>query len=168
MECCSCLVSLIDLNSLISALLGGFFALLGVIITIIWERIKIHQEKQESANPFFAMIDLGDTRVIDSNNHVFIFSKNECFDHREPHLQANFINSGKTEFLIEKISINNENYFPIRKELISKDMAFMIKFNYEEDIKENDVLMHVIDVNHNKRVYKLIHKGNVITDFKLK
>lgn len=157
---------IIDINSLISALIGGLFALVGVLITIIWERKRINEEKKESSNPFFAIIDLGDSRVIDSNNHVFVFSTDGCHNDLNPYLKANFINSDKVEFIIEKISINNKDYCPLRKELISKGMSFMIKLNYEDDIKKYDVLMHITDISHNKRVYKLIPDGSMVSDFK--
>lgn len=156
----------IDMDSLISALIGGVFALIGVLITIIWERKKISEEKKESSNPFFAIIDLGDSRVIDSNNHVFVFSTDGCYSDTKTRLIANFVNSDKVEFIIDKISINNKNYYPFRKELISKGMAFIIKLNYEDDIKKYDVLMYITDISHNKRTYKLIPDGGIVSDFK--
>lgn len=64
-----------------------------------------------------------------------------------------------------QLRVNNKNYYPLRKELVSKGMSFMIKLNYEDDLKKHDVLMHITDISHNKRVYKLIPDGSMVSDF---
>lgn len=154
-----------DINSLLSAIIGGAFTLLGVIITLYREKALRKIEQNEKAHPFFSTIDLGDSRITDANQHTLIFSADERYEEILPHLCATIINSDKTEFIIDKIRIGSRDYYPICKELISKGMSCIIKLNYKDNINENEITMHIVDVNHQKRVYKMIHRSAVVIDF---
>ena len=106
-----------------------------------------------------------DSSVATSNNHIFCFSLTDCFDKSSPVLNANMVNSEKVEFIINKITICGKDYRPFRPEMISKGMLFMIKLYYEDDPYKNDVFMHITDINHNNRIYKLVCEGGFICDF---
>lgn len=55
---------------LVSALIGGLLALLGVYITLKRDKIERQLEKEENARPFFTPLDLWDSSIIASNNHI--------------------------------------------------------------------------------------------------
>ena len=71
-------------------------------------------------------------------------------------------NSNKAEFIIEKITVGDHCYFPLRPEMIEKGMAFVIKFNYIENLSDSIVVMHIIDANHQNRMYKLVLEYNKV------
>lgn len=150
---------------LVSALIGGLLALLGVYITLKRDKIERQLEKEENARPFFTPLDLWDSSIIASNNHIFCFSLTNCFDESSSSISANIKNSEKTEFIINKITICGKDYRPFRPEMISKGMLFMIKLYYEDNPYKNDVFMHITDINHNNRIYKLVCEGGFICDF---
>lgn len=149
---------------LTSAFIGGLIALIGVGITLYRDRKVRDAEKAEIARPFFCPIDYGDSRIIPSNSHVFLFSFVGTTDYHDclQHVQGNFINSNKAEFIIEKITVGNHCYFPLRPEMIEKDMAFMIKFNYKENLTANPVIMHIMDLNYQKRMYQFIIESDKV------
>lgn len=95
---------------------------------------------------------------------MFLFSfvgSAEYHEHLQ-HIQGNFINSNKAEFIIEKITVGDHCYFPLRPEMIEKGMAFVIKFNYIENLSDSIVVMHIIDANHQNRMYKLVLEYNKV------
>lgn len=145
-----------------STLVGGGITLFATAWTMRKESKVRKEEQEEDARPFFGVIDGIDARIISSNNHIFSFTAQESFSDSQPHLNANIINSDKTEFMLEKISINEKNYYPTNHELIAKQMPFMIKLYYDGKIDNCDVLLHVIDINHKKHIYKMIYSGSVV------
>lgn len=149
---------------IVSTLVGGGITLLASAWTMRKESKARQEEREETARPFFGIIDGIDSRIISSNNHIFQFAAKETFSDTQPHLSANIINSDKTEFMLEKISINEKNYFPTNHELITKQMPFMIKLYYDGKIADSDVLLHIIDINHKKRTYKMIYSGSFVTN----
>lgn len=150
---------------LVSALIGGLLALLGVYITLKRDKIERQLEKEENARPFFTPLDLLDSSVATSNNHIFCFSLTDCFGKSSPVLNANMVNSEKVEFIIDKITICGKDYLPFRPEMISKGLHFMIKLYYEDDPYKNDVFMHITDINHCHRIYKVTCDGYFMTNF---
>lgn len=155
-----------EINSLLSAVIGGVFTLLGVLITLYRERKIRIKEQNEKARPFFATVDLGDSRIIHANRNTMIFSADEKYDESLPHLCVPLINSDKTEFIIDKIRIGAQDYYPMCKELVSKGMSCIIKLNFKDSINDNEITMHITDINYRKHTYKLIHQGAVVVDFK--
>ena len=60
----------LDINSLLSALVGGLLTLVGVTVTLLFDQRKQKKNREEAARPFFAILDNFDSRVNDSNNHT--------------------------------------------------------------------------------------------------
>lgn len=149
---------------LLSALIGGLMALVGVYITLCHDRKLRSDERSEMSRPFFCTIDYGDSRIVCSNNHIFLFSPIGTVDYDDhlAHIQGNFINSSKIEFIIEKITIGEHCYLPLRPEMIEKGMTFMIKLNYSENLAENKVILHITDINNQKRMYHLILESDKV------
>lgn len=150
---------------LISALIGGAFALLGVYITLKRDKVERKLEKEENARPFFNILDLIDSSTIESNNHVFCFSLCNRYQHTDSFVSANLINSDKVPFIIDKITICGKDYVSFRPEMVSKNLPFMIKLYYQDDPSKNDVFMYITDANYHQRIYKLICDKKFITGF---
>lgn len=146
---------------LASALIGGIIALIGVGITLYRDRKVRNLEKSESARPFFCTIDSWEECTNPSNsleihNFLFSFVGTVEYDSHQKHIEGNFINSDKVEFIIEKITIGDHCYFPMSPEMIEKGMRFTVLLNYSENLTFNKVIMHVIDINHQARQYQFI------------
>ena len=150
---------------LVSALIGGLLALLGVYITLKRDKIERQLEKKENARPFFRPLDPYVSSTIVSRKHIFNFSLTDCFDESTPAVTANIENSEKVEFVIDKFTICGKDYRPFRPEMISKGLFFTINLYYKDDPYKNDVFMHITDINNNERIYKLVCENRFISKF---
>ena len=150
-----------------AAAIGGIMTLVGVAWTIRREDSIRKEEKSDAGRPFWSIIDGTDERIIDSNRHIYSYSTSLEYESKTPHLNANFVNSDKTEFLLKKIRIGEQDYITDNNQLISKGMSFMITIYYGEDVdlKKEDILLYIIDTNYKERIYRLIPNGNIITSF---
>lgn len=150
-----------------AAAIGGIMTLVGVAWTIRREDSIRKEEKINASRPFWSIIDGTDGRIIDSNRHIYSYSISLEYNSKTPHLNANFVNSDKTEFLLKKIRIGEQDYITDNNQLISKGMPFMITIYYGEhvDLQKKDILLYVVDIDYNERIYRLIPNGNIITSF---
>ena len=150
-----------------AAAIGGIMTLVGVAWTIRREDSIRKEEKINASRPFWSIIDGTDERIIDSNRHIYSYSISLEYNSKTPHLNANFVNSDKTEFLLKKIRIGEQDYITDNNQLISKGMPFMITIYYGEhvDLQKKDILLYVVDIDYNERIYRLIPNGNIITSF---
>ena len=148
---------------LASALIGGLLALLGVYITLKRDKIERQLEKEESARPFFTILEDGDKRINSDTSCFFVFFSYESDDILQGSL--NMINSDKVEFIIDKITVDGRDLLPFRKELISKGMSFMILLYDYIPLNHSNLLLHVTDINYKKRIYKLILEDDSIKEF---
>ena len=150
-----------------AAAIGGIMTLVGVAWTIRREDSIRKEEKKDASRPFWSIIDGTDERIIDSNRHIYSYSISLEYTSKTPHLNANFVNSYKTEFLLKKIRIGEQDYITDNNQLISKGMSFMITIYYGEDVdlQKEDILLYIIDTNYKERIYRLIPNGNIITSF---
>ena len=155
----------LDINSLLSALVGGLLTLVGVTVTLLFDQRKQKKNREEAARPFFAIMDYFDERTHDSNKPTMCFSLDQNYDSKTASFWTIMINSDKVPFLIEKFTINGKNYYPDCKEMILKEMCVYIKVFYTDNIGDSDIIMHVIDINHRKRKYKMFHDGSRMNDF---
>lgn len=151
--------------SFVSAIIGGAIALIGTWIAIRHEKNIDRNEKEESARPFFELLDYMDPRTEEANKNIYHFSKDEEFSKYEPNISGNVINSDKVEFIIKKFTVDGEDYFPIYPEMISKTMRFRMVVHLKKPIDNEKVYMHIININHNEKVYKIEYEGTRIIRF---
>lgn len=147
-----------------AAAIGGIMTLTGVAWTIRREDSIRKEEKNDACRPFWSIIDGLDERIMDSNRHIYSYSPSLEYDSKTPHLNANFVNSDKTEFLLKRIRIGEQDYIADNNQLISKGMSFMIVIYYEEhvNVQKEDILLYIMDTNYKERIYRLIPDGNMI------
>ena len=150
-----------------AAAIGGIMTLVGVAWTIRREDSIRKEEKNDAGRPFWSIIDGTDERIIDSNRHIYSYSTSLEYESKTPHLNANFVNSDKTEFLLKKIRIGEQDYITDNNQLISKGMSFMITIYYGEhvDLQKEDILLYIVDTNYKERIYRLVPDGNIIKSF---
>ena len=150
-----------------AAAIGGIMTLVGVAWTIRREDYIRKEEKNDAGRPFWSIIDGTDERIIDSNRHIYSYSTSLKYESKTPRLNANFVNSDKTEFLLKKIRIGEQDYITDNNQLISKGMSFMITIYYEEhvELQKEDILLYIVDTNYKERIYRLVPDGNIIKSF---
>lgn len=79
---------------LVSALIGGIVALVGVYITLSHERNVRKAETSANAKPFFSIFGLYDHgHFSNAQDHVFSFVSGDTYDNTQSHLVANIVNS---------------------------------------------------------------------------
>ena len=144
---------------LTSALIGGLLALWGVHITLNHDTSDRARTQDELARPFFTILDAGDSRQNATSLCIFDFSTlssdGECQD------CIYMLNSDKVEFIIEKVTVSGHDFLPGRKELISKGLPFMLLLSDRSPLDYSNTFLHIIDINHKNRTYKLLSQNNI-------
>lgn len=80
-------------------------------------------------------------------------------------MAINMINSEKNEFIIDKLSISQKDYLPTRKELVTQGLIFSVLVFDDSIIDLSDIRLYIIDINHQRRIYKLTLENDVIKEF---
>lgn len=153
------------LMPIISSVIGGMMALAGVFVTLRTDRKVRMKEEKEKARPYFGIIDDVDTRVIQSDNHVFAFDSDQNFPTKNI-LFVHIVNSEKVEFMIEKFKINGREYKARSKKIVSKGLACKIMIYDYVDVMIRDAFMYIIDLKNDTRIYKLTIQDRQVIDFK--
>lgn len=151
----------------LSALIGGLMALFGVYITLKRDKNEHEQEQEEKACPFFTILDDGDKRITSDDVCVWGFfspnmESNSAFDCQ---YGINMINSQKNEFIIDKLSVNNHDLLPTRKELVTKGLSFLLLVYDLPNIDLSTLKLYITDFSGKHRVYKLMVKDDVASEF---
>ena len=74
----------------------------------------------------------------------------------------------RKNFCFERKSLDNIQkkwYHPLFSEMVSKSMCFRVVVHLDSPLENEKVYMHVLDINHNERVYKIIFNDQRITGF---
>lgn len=152
---------------LASALIGGLLALLGVYITLKRDKLERQLEKEESAQPFFSIFALYDSRFSNSQEHTFSFIAGDTYDDEQSHLVANIVNSEKIEFIIDEFYIDSVHYHPYgyEKQFISKGLVCTIIINVKTGANLSDAVMYVTDANFKKHIYRLKCRNELVINF---
>ncbi len=152
---------------LASALIGGLLALLGVYITLKRDKLERQLEKEESAQPFFSIFALYDSRFSNSQENTFSFVSGDTYDDEQSHLVANIVNSEKIEFAIDEFYIDNIHYHPYgyEKQFISKGFVCTIIINVKTGVNLSDAVMCVTDANFKKHIYRLKCRNELVINF---
>ena len=77
----------------------------------------------------------------------------------------NMINSQKNEFIIDKLSVNNHDLLPTRKELVTKGLSFLLLVYDLPNIDLSTLKLYITDFSGKHRVYKLMVKDDVASEF---
>ena len=75
------------------------------------------------------------------------------------------INSQKNEFIIDKLSVNNQDLLPTRKELVTKGLSFLLLVYDLPNIDLSTLKLYITDFSGKHRVYKLMVKDDVASEF---
>lgn len=132
---------------LASALIGGLLALLGVYITLKRDKLERQLEKEESAQPFFSIFALYDSRFSNSQENTFSFVSGDTY--------------------IDEFYIDNIHYHPYgyEKQFISKGFVCTIIINVKTGVNLSDAVMCVTDANFKKHIYRLKCRNELVINF---
>ena len=94
--------------------------------------------------------------------HLMMFVFGDSFDCQ---YGINMINSQKNEFIIDKLSVNNHDLLPTRKELVTKGLSFLLLVYDLPNIDLSTLKLYITDFSGKHRVYKLMVKDDVASEF---
>ena len=151
---------------LVSAIIGVAFSLIAVHIAMKHESENRKADLEQQTRPFFTIVDLTDTRILESNQHIFSFSLKDSYSSTDPHINACIVNSEKNEFLVEKVVINGKDYFTWSSNMVARGMSCMLRIYHDNQLSGDSVILHVIDTNYKNRRYIMTHDGSMVKSIK--
>lgn len=136
--------------TLVAALIGVFGALLGVVLTILFEGYRRKKEAVEKIKPIVINHDDSEVRQIDSNE--FVFEAEEGFSIGK--IIGSFKNTDNGILFIDYIKTETKTYLPKQHSTVDKDTLFrIILYNIDgETFKQCLIICH--DVSHNYYQFK--------------
>ena len=141
------------ISPIICSIVGGLFTVVGVYLTIVYEKNKQKEERKEANKPLFYLLhpmqdynnDVAVTYVISSGKKEYQYK-----------IQGIFKNTEKSIIIIDYILVGNKKYYPRNGEVIDKDKIFYLDIYLEEKIRENaDINLCIKDIFNNQYQYRL-------------
>lgn len=140
------------LSPIVCSIIGGICTVLGVYLTIRYEKNKEKSEFINNNKPLFYRLDpmqkydykSAITYIIGANND-YIFK-----------IQGIFKNTEKALIVLKYILLNNKKYYPVNGNVIDKDKIFYLDIFIDEKIKNDDeLILCITDIYNNEYRYIL-------------
>ena len=147
-----------------AALYGGVLTLVGVA----WTIKKGDSERQEldrrNARPFLGIINCLSGKSITANNNSIQFCRNDADKSLRMKLCCGLENSDKCIFYLDKVQVDDVDYYPDSSMLISKNEIFSIYIMETNEWKERDktIRMFITDINYEQRVFDVLTGKNSV------
>lgn len=142
------------IGPILCSIVGGLFTVVGVYLTIVYEKNKEKQEIKQANKPLFYVLhpmqdynsDIAVTYVISSGKKDYQYK-----------IQGIFKNTEKSIIIIDYILVGNKKYYSRNGEVIDKDKIFYLDIYLEEKIQENaDINLCIKDIFNNQYEYRLL------------
>ena len=140
-----------------AAIFGGFLTLVGVA----WTFKKSDEDRKENdrkqAKPFIGVIgDMSDKAIVANKNPIQFCKKNHE-DSLELKLHCCLQNSDKCIFYLDKVRVDNIDYYPDSSLFISKNEKFAIYKMEDSQWKPKDktIRIFVTDINYEQRIFEI-------------
>lgn len=138
---------------IVCSIIGGLFTVVGVYLTIVYEKNKEKEEIKQANKPLFYL--LHPMQYFDSDKAVTYTISSGKKDYQYK-IQGIFKNTEKSIMVIDYILVDNKKYYSRNGEIIDKDRIFYLDIYLEEKIKDNvDINLFVKDIYNNPYQYKL-------------
>ncbi|MBR6504508.1 MAG: hypothetical protein IKT41_02130 [Clostridia bacterium] len=139
----------------IGSILGSAVTLFGVYETIKYEKEKDFEKNQLNNKPYFYNIDpygkYDPKEVIE-----FILSEDASYNNKKKSKMLAIIkNTDNAILIVERILINNINYYPAMGEVIDKNQTACLEIYSNNDIELKDIKLYVKDIIGNLYTYSL-------------
>lgn len=144
------------IGPLICSLIGGLLTVLGVYLTIKYEKRKDKETIKFNSKPLFYRLDSRQDYDYKNAKDYFLKDNNEVLIR----IFGIFHNTDKAYLILSYASINNKKYIPINGNVIDKDEIFNLYIDVSEELKDDEELVLVIkDIYDNTYKYIIEYKS---------
>ena len=141
------------IGPIVCSIIGGLFTVVGVYLTIVYEKNKEKEEIKQANKPLFYLLHPMQYFDSDKAATYTISSGKKDYQYK---IQGIFKNTEKSIMVIDYILVDNKKYYSRNGEIIDKDRIFYLDIYLEEKIKDNvDINLFVKDIYNNPYQYKL-------------
>lgn len=140
------------IGPILCSVIGGMSTVIGVYLTIRYEKNKEKKELKERIKPLFYRLDSRqDYDYKSAIEYVLGTPKKYRFK-----MQGIFKNTEKALMIIDYLLVNDKKYYPINGDVVDKNMIFYLDAFFEEDLDTiNELILFIKDIYDNKYKYKL-------------
>lgn len=142
---------------LLSAFIGGFVTMWGVILTIKSEKKKDKENDIKAVKPWIYSINALERYDPKNANEVII--SNDFDFKNSPHYsrkhQMIIKNTDNGIGIIEEVQTKKKSYFPICGSVLEKSSVFEIYLCIDEDDNLDDAVLIISDIYDNRYLYKI-------------
>ena len=140
-----------------AALFGGFLTLVGVAWTFKKADNDRYENDRKQAKPFIGVIsDMSDKASVAYNNPIH-FCRKEHGDSLQMKMHCYLQNSDKCIFYLDKVKVDDIDYYPDSSMFISKNEFFSVFIM--EDLqwipKNKTIQIFVTDINYEQRIFEI-------------
>ena len=141
------------IGPIVCALLGGVLTVLGVYLTIMYEKKKDKESSLFNSKPLFYRLDFLQEYDYKSAKDYFLTINK---DSNKNKMYGVFQNTDKAYLFLEYAIINNKKHSPVHGNAINKDEIFNLYIYTDEPLLNgDDVILVIKDVFDNKYEYKI-------------
>ena len=138
---------------LLSALIGGFVTMLGVILTIKHEQKKAAEERKQDAKPWLFSMDDKENFDCTKANDIILMA--DATLEGRPGLCILIKNTDNGVGIIEKLQTKNNTYLPTVGRVLDKNSISYVHFFFAPHETLTDMFLHISDVYGNKYMYRV-------------
>lgn len=140
------------IGPILCSIIGGICTVIGVYLTIRYEKNKEKNELKEKNKPLFYRLDsMQDYDYKSAAEYILGTPKKYRFK-----IQGIFKNTEKALMIIDYLLVNDKKYYPINGDVVDKNKIFYLDAYFEEDIDTiNELILFIKDIYDNQYKYKL-------------
>lgn len=138
---------------LISAFIGGFITMLGVIITIRSEKKKEAKNAIKAIKPWIFSLDYCNDNDIENANMICLSDGNPINHSVDAHILIKNTDNGIG--IIEKMQTEKNTYYPTIGKLLEKDRVTKLNICFGSGENLRNMLLTITDIYGNKYLYEV-------------
>lgn len=147
------------IGPILCSLIGGLLTVLGVYLTIWYEKKKDKEMTIFNSKPLFYRLDFLQDYDMDLTKNYYL--RDYQGDNKKTIIGV-FKNTDKSYLVLDYVLINNKKHLPIYGNVINKDEIFNLCIYTHESITINkDIILAVKDIFDNKYEYKIEYSIDV-------
>lgn len=140
------------IGPILCSVIGGICTVIGVYLTIKYEKNKEKLEVKEKNKPLFYRLDSMQDYDYKSAADYILGTSNNC----RFKIQGIFKNTEKALMIIDYVLVNGKKYYPINGDVVDKNKIFYLDVFLEEKLDIFDeLILFIKDIYNNQYKYKL-------------
>lgn len=148
---------------LISALVGGLLALIGVVITLYWDKKKDEEEKKQAVKPWIYSID--PMEDYDYKKAIDVVMATSTDANSTLCVQIIIKNTDNGICILDELITETKRYIPILGKVLDKGTITNLNIWFETGETLKDMYLYVKDIYGNKYKYKVCPINSIIKGY---